>query len=166
MCKRVRIFCFYLSWFIEQYKSLSRDHLLSIIENLKINQRYSPTSHQTSSRKSSPESDLERIELLCESPHEEIQQLHLHFLDMISEVDHLKNTIARLQNNQEKTDNVLKKKKWVKVLVRATKKLNFFNFQKIVKKLILYFKWRDTRYTWRNDYEGIKCIIPLQHQHW
>jgi hypothetical protein len=94
----------------EQYKSLSRDHLLSIIENLKINQRYSPTSHQTSSRKSSPESDLERIELLCESPHEEIQQLHLHFLDMISEVDHLKSTIARLQNNQEKTDNVLKKK--------------------------------------------------------
>ncbi|KAJ3644204.1 hypothetical protein Zmor_026874 [Zophobas morio] len=94
----------------DQYRSLSRDHLLSIIENLKNNQRYSPLSQQTSSRKSSPESDLERIELLCESPHEEIQQLHLHFLDMISEVDHLKNTIAQLQNNQEKTDNVLRKK--------------------------------------------------------
>ncbi|RZC38127.1 hypothetical protein BDFB_007436, partial [Asbolus verrucosus] len=94
----------------DQYKSLSREHLLSIIENLKNNQRSSPASRQASSRKSSPESDLERIELLCESPHEEIQQLHLHFLEMISEVDHLKNTIAQLQNNQEKTDNVLKKK--------------------------------------------------------
>lgn len=96
----------------DQYKSLSRDHLLSIIENLKSNQtRESPiTSRQMSSRKSSPESDLDRIELLCESPHEEIQQLHLHFLDMLSEVDYLKNTIAQLQSNQEMTENVLKTK--------------------------------------------------------
>lgn len=94
---------------------MSRDQLLSIIENLKNNQRYSPNSQQTSSRKSSPESDLERIELLCESPHEEIQQLHLHFLDMITEVDYLKNTIAELQMYQEKTDNVLKKKKLVPI---------------------------------------------------
>lgn len=95
--------------FIDQYRNLSRDHLLSIIENLKNNQR-SPSSRQTSSRKSSPESDLERIELFCESPHEEIQQLHFHFLDMISEVDFLKSKIALLQNSQEKTETVLKKK--------------------------------------------------------
>ncbi|XP_044265586.1 protein hook homolog [Tribolium madens] len=83
-------------------------------------------SRQTSSRKSSPESDLERIELLCESPHEEIQQLHSYFLEIIAELDHLKTTVTELQNDKDKTDSALKKENYtIDMLAKEVKNLRF-----------------------------------------
>ncbi|KAF5300234.1 hypothetical protein FQR65_LT09188 [Abscondita terminalis] len=90
-----------------QYEGLPRSHLLCIIENLKNNrQRLSPTPRHNES----PESDIERCELECETPHVEIQQLQNYFMDILSEVDQLKVTISTLKNEQEKTNSVLKEK--------------------------------------------------------
>lgn len=53
---------------------------------------------------------MDRIELQCETPHEEIQQLHKYFIDMLEEVEALKTTIIQLQSEQIKTSHVLKDK--------------------------------------------------------
>lgn len=50
----------------------------------------------------SPESDLDRNELFCETPHKEIQQLHKYVIDVLSEVDTLKETIAQMQGERNK----------------------------------------------------------------
>ncbi|KAF2903641.1 hypothetical protein ILUMI_02548 [Ignelater luminosus] len=91
-----------------QYDGLPRDHLLSIIENLKNNRSnmLSPCTRKSGS----PESDLERNELLCDTPHQEILQLQNYFMDMLSEVDQLKVTISSLQTEQDRTSNLLKQK--------------------------------------------------------
>lgn len=52
----------------------------------------------------SPESDLDRNELFCETPHKEIQQLHKYVIDVLSEVDTLKETIAQLMRERKKPD--------------------------------------------------------------
>ncbi|KAK4876155.1 hypothetical protein RN001_012577 [Aquatica leii] len=90
-----------------QYEGLPRSRLLSIIENLKNNQhRLSPVRR----RSESPDSDIERCELQCETPHPEVQQLQNYFMDILDEVDHLKVTISTLKNEQEKTTDILKEK--------------------------------------------------------
>lgn len=50
----------------------------------------------------------------CDSPHEEIQQLQGYLLNVLNEVDSLKNTICELQREQVKTSDILNDKKWVR----------------------------------------------------
>lgn len=97
--------------FSAQYDGLPRDHLLSIIESLKNNQSnmFSPRTRKSGS----PDSDLERNELLCDTPHQEILQLQNYFMDMLAEVDQLKITISSLQTEQDRTTNLLKQKEYV-----------------------------------------------------
>ncbi|KAK5645338.1 hypothetical protein RI129_006638 [Pyrocoelia pectoralis] len=90
----------------DQYEDLSRSDLLSIIDNLKLNQR--ATLERNSAE--SPHSDLDGYELQCDTPHPEIQQLQNYFMDILGEVEHLKVTIANLRNDQEKTVTTLKEK--------------------------------------------------------
>lgn len=60
----------------------------------------------------SPQSDLDRTELLHEpsSQHVEIQKLQSHFFDMFLEIDVLKSTVKKLEDEQEKTLEILKEK--------------------------------------------------------
>ncbi|KYB25640.1 hypothetical protein TcasGA2_TC034856 [Tribolium castaneum] len=103
----------------ERSKSGGKDQYKNFLSTIKDS-----NSRQTSSRKSSPESDLERIELLCESPHEEIQQLHSYFLDIIAELGHLKNTVTELQIDKNKTDSAIKKENFtIDMLAKELKNL-------------------------------------------
>ncbi|CAH0554827.1 unnamed protein product [Brassicogethes aeneus] len=63
-------------------------------------------------KNSSPESDLDRTELFYprNNKHEEINYLEDHFLDLLTEVDYLKNTISIIQSEQLKTKHVLENK--------------------------------------------------------
>lgn len=60
----------------------------------------------------SPESDLERTELFyCKDvKHEEIRYLQDHFFELLTEVDLLKQTIARLQSENNQTQHVLERR--------------------------------------------------------
>lgn len=77
------------------------------MDDLKSNQEFSSTSRKSDS----PKSDLERIELQCDTAHRKIQQLRDCFLDMISDVDRIKNTISNLKVDHAKTKAILKEKK-------------------------------------------------------
>ncbi|KAL3269577.1 hypothetical protein HHI36_008641 [Cryptolaemus montrouzieri] len=59
-----------------------------------------------------------------DSPHEEIKQLHVYLMDMITQVDNLKDTIYQMKADQERTENDLKfKDKSIERLAREIQHL-------------------------------------------
>ncbi|KAF5272114.1 hypothetical protein FQA39_LY01197 [Lamprigera yunnana] len=83
-----------------QYESLPKSHLLSIIECLKNNQL--PQRNKKNSE----------ITLQFQSSHQEIVQLQSYFMDILEEVDCLKNTISSIKREQEKMIVQLREKNY------------------------------------------------------
>lgn len=100
--------------------SLEYNHTQCFFASLKLNNFRGHCAYSTNGEKDnenrcprnsgSPESDLDRNELFCETPHKEIQQLHKYVIDVLSEVDTLKETIAQIQGERKRTENVLNEK--------------------------------------------------------
>lgn len=78
------------------------------ITPLKVNDQSDPEAVSVSEKTD----DMEKSRKLLdkEMPHEEIKQLHVYLLDMISQVDSLKDTIFQMKADQERTESDLKTK--------------------------------------------------------
>lgn len=62
---------------------------------------------QTQSENASP-----HLEEGCDTPHQEIQKLRNYFVEMLTEVEGLKETINHLQEEQAKTSSMLENKEY------------------------------------------------------
>ncbi|XP_045472946.1 autophagy-related protein 23-like isoform X2 [Harmonia axyridis] len=93
-------------------KILEDEQPPSILDEVQVNDQSDPDLASISEKfdgmeKTETQQHKKKI-ILEEMPHEEIKQLHVYLLDMISQVDCLKDTIFHMKEDQQKTESDLK----------------------------------------------------------
>ncbi|XP_044754199.1 autophagy-related protein 23-like isoform X2 [Coccinella septempunctata] len=95
-------------------KILENEQPPSILDEIQVQDQSDCEANSVSEKTDRMEKSASRVPskrfLDKEMPHEEIKQLHVYLLDMISQVDCLKDTISQMKADQERTETDLKSK--------------------------------------------------------